>query len=62
MRIFDYVDSQVPMLARMFEKRLRGYTAMGYRRRVADDVDRRANEYVVEYNQEALRVTDGDLF
>jgi superfamily II DNA or RNA helicase len=31
-QIFDYVDSRVPMLARMFEKRLRGYTAMGYQR------------------------------
>jgi len=31
-RIFDYVDSQVPMLRRMFEKRLRGYRAIGYAR------------------------------
>jgi len=31
-RIYDYVDRQVPMLSRMFDKRLRGYTAMGYRR------------------------------
>lgn len=29
-RIFDYVDRNVPMLARMFEKRLRGYRAIGY--------------------------------
>jgi hypothetical protein len=29
-RIFDYVDRQVPMLLRMFEKRLRGYRAIGY--------------------------------
>jgi superfamily II DNA or RNA helicase len=29
-RIVDYVDARVPMLARMFEKRLRGYRAMGY--------------------------------
>ena len=29
-RIVDYVDSQVPMLSRMFERRLRGYRAMGY--------------------------------
>src|SRR5580658_10573198 len=29
-RVFDYVDAQVPMLARMFEKRLRGYRAIGY--------------------------------
>lgn len=30
-RIVDYVDSKVPMLGRMFEKRRAGYRAMGYR-------------------------------
>lgn len=30
LRIVDYVDSKVPMLARMFKNRLRGYRAMGY--------------------------------
>lgn len=30
-RIYDYVDRDVPMLARMFERRLRGYRAIGYR-------------------------------
>src|SRR6202043_3806840 len=29
-RIYDYVDAEVPVLARMYEKRLRGYRAMGY--------------------------------
>ncbi len=29
-RVVDYVDTRIPMLARMFEKRLRGYKAMGY--------------------------------
>jgi len=29
-RIYDYVDSGVPMLVRMFERRLRGYRAIGY--------------------------------
>lgn len=29
-RIFDYVDIEVPMLARMYKKRLKGYTAIGY--------------------------------
>ncbi|HCC57322.1 MAG TPA: restriction endonuclease subunit R [Solibacterales bacterium] len=28
--VYDYVDSSIPMLARMFEKRLRGYKALGY--------------------------------
>ena len=30
-RIVDYVDGKVPMLARMFERRRVGYRAMGYR-------------------------------
>lgn len=28
--VYDYVDSSIPMLARMFERRLRGYRALGY--------------------------------
>jgi superfamily II DNA or RNA helicase len=31
-RIYDYVDIQTPMLARMFERRLRGYRSLGYAR------------------------------
>jgi hypothetical protein len=31
-RIYDYVDCEVPMLLRMFEKRLRTYRAIGYAR------------------------------
>jgi superfamily II DNA or RNA helicase len=54
-RIFDYVDRRVPMLARMFEKRMSGYRSMGYsiaapetapRTRTGDHEDRR-----VEYEQ-----------
>lgn len=29
-RIYDYVDRNVPMLLNMFKKRLRGYRALGY--------------------------------
>jgi superfamily II DNA or RNA helicase len=29
-RVYDYVDQEVPMLARMSERRLRGYQAIGY--------------------------------
>ncbi len=36
-RIYDYVDSEVPALQRMFNKRLRGYRAMGYA--IAADCD-----------------------
>lgn len=30
-RVYDYVDSRVPMLARMYARRLKGYGAIGYR-------------------------------
>ena len=29
-QVYDYVDSYVPMLARMYERRLRGYGTIGY--------------------------------
>ena len=30
-RVYDYVDNYVLMLARMYERRLKGYAAIGYR-------------------------------
>jgi superfamily II DNA or RNA helicase len=30
-RIYDYVDSQIPMLLAMYKKRLKGYKTMGYK-------------------------------
>jgi len=29
-QVYDYADTQAPMLNRMFEKRLKGYVAIGY--------------------------------
>lgn len=29
-QVYDYVDSAVPMLARMYDRRLKGYSAIGY--------------------------------
>src|SRR5213083_882682 len=29
-QVYDYVDTYVPMLARMYQRRLRGYSAIGY--------------------------------
>ena len=50
-RIFDYVDRQVPMLLRMFEKRLRGYRAIGYARGEAPlGCGEPAEERVIEYD------------
>ncbi len=30
-QVYDYVDTHVLMLARMYERRLKGYSAIGYR-------------------------------
>ena len=31
-RIYDYVDRRVPVLARMYKRRMSGYRAIGYER------------------------------
>jgi superfamily II DNA or RNA helicase len=36
--VFDYVDAQVPMLGRIYEKRLKGYRAIGYEMESEDHV------------------------
>ena len=55
-RIFDYVDREVPVLLRMFKRRLRTYRAIGYAR---GDVPlghtEAIDEQTVEYDEEALR-------
>ncbi len=62
-RIFDYVDCDVPMLLRMFERRLRGYRAIGYARGEAPMGfgETTGDERVVEYDEEALRALDDDF-
>ena len=52
MRIFDYVDRDVPMLLRMFEKRLRGYRAIGYARGEAPLGYQERPEVTIEYDTE----------
>jgi superfamily II DNA or RNA helicase len=55
-RIYDYVDSGVPVLLRMFEKRLRTYRAIGYARDEAPlGFGEPPEENFVEYDDEALR-------
>ena len=61
-RMMDYVDRNVPMLARMFEKRMRGYRVMGYS--VADHAapEYVEDDYIIEYDQGVLReLEDEDL-
>ena len=58
-RIFDYVDVDVPMLRRMFEKRLRTYRAVGYARGEAPlGYSEPVDEPIIEYDEEALRHFD----
>ncbi|HEX3529038.1 MAG TPA: DEAD/DEAH box helicase family protein [Thermoanaerobaculia bacterium] len=53
-RILDYVDREVPVLLRMFERRLRTYRAIGYVRREAGEAAV-VKERTVEYDEEAVR-------
>ena len=54
-RIYDYVDTAVPMLARMFEKRLRGYRAIGYARKEAPlGIGPEERETSIELDEKAL--------
>jgi superfamily II DNA or RNA helicase len=58
-RIFDYVDRGVPMLERMFAKRLRGYRALGYARGEAPlGFGEAPAELALEYDEEALRALE----
>ncbi len=55
-RIFDYVDREVPVLWRMFQKRLRGYRGLGYARGEAPlGLGESADGLVVEYDEGMLR-------
>jgi superfamily II DNA or RNA helicase len=58
-RIYDYVDREVPMLARMFGKRLRGYRAIGYEpASLPSDEGKTDHEVRIEWDEEGLRSSD----
>ncbi len=38
-RIYDYVDIQIKMLEKMYQKRLNGYASMGYKAKVEETMD-----------------------
>jgi len=57
-RIYDYVDKAVPMLMKMFEKRLRGYRAIGYARDEMPLGLPMEDDTVVEYDEEVLHDLD----
>lgn len=54
-QLFDYVDCEVPMLLSMFEKRLRGYRAIGYARGEAPlGFAEPRDDLVIEYDEETI--------
>ena len=53
-RMMDYVDREVPMLARMFKKRIRGYKAMGYSLGEHIRPEPPEEDQVIEYDQQVL--------
>lgn len=55
MRIYDYVDVHVPVLLRMFEKRLATYRAIGYVRGEAPlGMAEPPEERIIEYDETRL--------
>ena len=56
-RVMDYVDMNVPMLVRMFEKRKRGYRAMGYSVGNPEISEAVPVDYVVEYDHTTYATT-----
>lgn len=50
-RVMDYVDEDIPMLARMFERRLRGYRALGYTLGEAGTRELFDDGYAIEYDE-----------
>lgn len=58
-QIYDYVDRDVPMLLRMFEKRLREYRAIGYARDEAPlGYAGPKEDMIIEYDDDVLRALD----
>ena len=58
-QIFDYVDREVPVLWRMFQKRLRGYRGLGYARGEAPfGLGDAWDDLVVEYDEGVLRTLE----
>ena len=60
-RIMDYVDRSVPMLSRMFDKRMRGYRAMGYSLGASSEMSTHIdkNRLFVSDNEDEIGIDDG---
>jgi superfamily II DNA or RNA helicase len=51
-RVYDYVDCNVPILTRMYAKRIRGYRAMGYS--VSEQDDQLALRYELGHSRDSV--------
>lgn len=51
MQVYDYVDAQIPVLSRMFEKRLRGYRSMGYTESSILETSAQIDQRRIEYDE-----------
>ena len=58
--VHDYVDRSVPMLARMFERRRRGYRAMGYTVGEGEARGTDERECFVEYDDQAAAAFESE--
>ncbi len=60
-QIVDYVDRSVPMLSRMFDKRMRGYRAMGYSLGASSEMSTNIdnNRLVVRDDEDEIGIDDG---
>ena len=62
-RIYDYVDADVPMLAKMYQRRLKGYRAMGYDLGSPNKDDSvGGGDYVVEYDHDVMQSLGSETF
>jgi len=59
-RIFAYVDRDVSVLLRMYEKRLRAYRAIGYGRENMPHELVATDERMIAYEENALRYFDNE--
>jgi superfamily II DNA or RNA helicase len=58
-RLYDYVDRAVPVLIRMFEKRLRGYRAIGYSPGATPGERKESNDELVgDDHEDTLALSD----
>ncbi len=57
-RIYDYIDINVPMLEKMYQKRLNGYSSMGYQTKCVNNIEKSINSIYDNKNFFEIFITD----